>query len=383
MKIPLLDLSASHKALRPKFLKAMTRVLGSETFILGPEVEKLEKAIARYCGVKYAIGVSSGTDALLVSLMALGVGPGDEVITTPYSFFATVGTIARLGARPVFVDIDPATYNMKPEDLEEVITSKTKAILPVHLFGQCADMALILAVAHRYKLFVIEDAAQAIGADYKDGCRAGAMGDVGCFSFFPSKNLGALGDAGMVVTQNPALADKIRTLRVHGSRERYYHKEIGGNFRLDALQAAFISVKLPFLDEWTRARRKNAEVYREFFKDSGLLEGVPPPRVPLGLPEAVYKKDKITHAHIYNQFIIRAPRRDALREHLLRNGIGTAVYYPLPLHLQDCFRSLGYKPGDFPEAERAAQESLALPIYPGLTRRQQEQVVTVLEGFYS
>ncbi len=376
MKVPLLDLSAHHTPIQQEILKAIETVFKSQAFILGGEVETLEKRIAAYCRMSHAIGVSSGTDALLVSLMALEIGAGDEVITSPYSFFATAGAIARVGAKPVFVDIDPATYNINPALIAQAITPRTKAIIPVHLFGQCADMGPILEIAKKHSLAVIEDAAQAIGAEYSDGERAGSMGTVGCFSFFPTKNLGALGDGGMVVTHDPDLAEKVRLLRVHGSESKYYHKIVGGNFRLDALQAAVLNVKLDYLDRWTRGRQENAQTYRLLFKESGLIESQG-----LILPKAVYEFF-VPHYHIYNQFVIRVPNRDSLRDYLQQAGIGTEVYYPVPLHLQKCFHPLGYQEGNFPSAEKAARETLALPIFPGLSKEQQKYVVQTIQAFY-
>ncbi len=360
MQTPLLDLKAQYAALRDEIHAAIERVVESQQFILGPEVEALEEEVAAYSHCRYGVGVSSGTDALLVSLMAIGLQPGEEVITTPYTFFATAGSIARLGARPVFVDIDPQTYNLDPAKLETAITPRTRAIMPVHLFGQMADMDPILVVAERHGLYVIEDAAQAIGAEYK-GRRAGSLGHLGCFSFFPSKNLGGFGDGGMVVTNDPDLADRVRLLRGHGARPKYYHKVVGGNFRLDALQAAVLRVKLKHLDAWTAARQRNAERYRQLFTAAG---------VDVGLPcDAGYGR------HIYNQFVIRSRRRDALMVHLKAHGVGCEIYYPAPLHLQECFADLGYKVGDFPASEQAAQETLAIPIYPELSEAQQETVV--------
>lgn len=361
--VPLLDLKAQYEALRDEFHAAIERVVASQQFILGPEVEALEEEVAAYSHCRYGIGVSSGTDALLVSLMAIGIRPGDEVITTPYTFFATAGSIARLGAKPVFVDIDPRTYNLDPAGIEAVITPHTKAIIPVHLFGQMADMDPIMAIAERHSLYVIEDSAQAIGAEYK-GRRAGSIGHLGCFSFFPSKNLGGFGDGGMVTTNDPSLADKVRLLRGHGARPKYYHKVVGGNFRLDALQAAVLRVKLKYLNEWTAARQHNAERYRQLFTAAG---------VPVGLPyDAGYGR------HIYNQFVIRSKRRDALMAHLKANAIGCEIYYPVPLHLQECFADLGYQAGDFPASEEAAQETIAIPVYPELTEAQQRRVVEVV-----
>ncbi len=378
--VPLLDLKAQHDSLRTEILQAIERVLESNQFILGPEVERLETRLATYCGTTHAVGVSSGTDALLVSLMAFDIRPGDEVITTAYSFFATAGVIARVGATPKFVDIDPITYNLQPAAVAAAITSRTKAVIPVHLFGQCADMAPILDAAAARRIHVIEDAAQAIGAEYKDGRRTGSMGTTGCLSFFPTKNLGGAGDGGAVVTSDAALAEKLRTLRVHGSKPKYHHKLIGGNFRLDAIQAAVLNVKLNHLDQWTKRRQENAARYTALFESSGL-----PERAGIRLPVAIYK-DSINslspHYHIYNQYIIRAPDRDRLREHLTNAGIGTEIYYPVPFHLQECFRNLDYRAGAFPESERAASETLALPIYPELTAAQQEAVVESIRTFY-
>ncbi len=370
MNVPLLDLKAQYDPIRKQVMAAIERVFDSHAFILGPTVREFEERIASYCEVECAVGVSSGTDALLVSLMALGVGPGDEVITTPYSFFATAGCIARVGAKPVFVDIDPVTYNIDPARIEEAITPRTRAILPVHLYGQCAEMEPILEIAASHDLPVVEDAAQAIGAQYRDGRQAGGMGTLGCFSFFPSKNLGGLGDGGMVLTNDTELADRVRTLRAHGGKPKYYHKLIGGNFRLDALQAAVLNVKLDYLDGWTAKRQNNARRYAALFAESGLIEEAGPK-----LPEAVYEKSGVSRYHIYNQFVIRVADRDRLQASLQQAGITTALYYPVPFHLQECFESLGHREGDFPEAERAAKQTLALPVYPELSNRQQEAVV--------
>ncbi len=377
MTIPLLDLNAQHQPLHQELMAAIEHTLRSQAFILGPDVTKLEERIASYCRTQFAIGVSSGTDALLVALMAIDIRPGDEVVTTPYSFFATAGVISRLGAKPVFVDIDPVTYNIDPAKLEPAISARTKALIPVHLYGQCADMASILEIATRRGLAVIEDAAQAIGAEYRDGRRAGSMGSAGCLSFFPSKNLGALGDGGMVVTSDGELAEKIRILRVHGGQPKYYHKIIGGNFRLDSIQAAVLNVKLNYLDGWTKRRQENARRYESLFTQSGLIQ-----KRKITLPTAAYAQEGRPRGHIYNQFVVRVPERDRLMAHLKQQGIGTEIYYPVPFHLQECFRSLGYRKGDFPEAERAANETLALPIYPELTAEQQACVVESITEFY-
>jgi dTDP-4-amino-4,6-dideoxygalactose transaminase len=353
--IPFLDLKAQYASIRDEVRAAIDRVVDSQQFILGPEVEALEHEVAGYCGCRYAIGVSSGTDALLVTLMALGLRPGDEVLTSAYSFVATAGSVARLGGKPVFVDIDPVTFNIEPAAIESKITPRTRAILPVHLFGQMAEMTEIKAIASRHGLPVIEDAAQAIGAEL-DGRRAGGIGDAGCFSFYPTKNLGGPGDGGMVTTNNADLAERVRMLRNHGSMDKYHNELLGGNFRLDAIQAAVLRVKLRYLDAWTAARRKNAETYREY------------------LPPGVHSPAEKIGKHVYNQFVILHPRRDALMKHLKEQGIGCEVYYPLPLHLQKCFEDLGHRPGDFPASERAARESLAVPIYPELTSQRIRRV---------
>ena len=377
MKVPLLDLNAHHAPIRAQVLAALEEVLDTQSFILGPKVEQFEKRVASFCGVEHAIGVSSGSDALLIALMGLDIGPGDEVITTPYSFFATAGAITRVGATPVFVDIDPQTYNIDTTGIESALSTRTKALLPVHLFGQCADMEPILAIAEANGLAVIEDAAQAIGAQYRDGRFAGTMGDIGCLSFFPTKNLGALGDGGMVFTNRPDLAEKLRTLRIHGAKPKYYHKFIGGNFRLDTLHASVLNVKLNSLDKWTSMRRHNARRYVELFTQENLIKSND-----IVLPLSVYESPNISRAHIYNQFIIRAPRRDALQEVLTDAQIGTAVYYPVPFHLQECFAYLGYRNGDFPYAEAAAKDTLPLPIYPEVTQEQQGFVVETIRKFY-
>ncbi len=366
-------------ALRDELLPVIERLLDSQQFILGSPVETFEAEAASYCGVKYGIGVASGSDALLLSLMAAGIGPGDEVITTPFTFFATASAVVRLGAKPVFADIDPASCNINPSAVEEKITERTRAILPVHLYGQAADMEPILKIAASHGLLVIEDAAQAIGAEYK-GKRSGSLGDTGCLSFFPSKNLGGFGDGGMVVTRRQDLADRIRMLRGHGMSPKYVHKLVGINSRLDALQAVVLSVKLRHLDMWHRHRRENAMRYQVLFQQTSLLQDRT-----ISLPCEMYadKTDSAeSHTHVYNQYVIRAKDRDGLRAYLEAEGVGTEIYYPIPLHLQECFSSLGYGPGDFPESERAARETLALPIYPELTPEMQEYVVDRIKAFY-
>lgn len=366
--VPLLDLKAQYATIKDEVRQAVDRVIESQYFILGPEVVALEQEVAAYSQCKFGIGVSSGTDALLVALMAVGVEAGDEVITPPYSFFATAGCVARLGAKPVFVDIDPQSYNIDPAGIEAAITAKTKAIIPVHLYGQMAEMDPIMEIAQRHNLYVIEDAAQAIGSEY-NGQRAGAIGHLGCFSFFPSKNLGGFGDGGMVTANDPALAEKVRRLRNHGYRQKYFSQDVGGNFRLDAIQAAVLRVKLPHLDDWTAGRQRNAQTYRRLFAAAGLSQ--------IGLPAELPNR-----RHIYNQFVIRCPHRDELMDFLKERKIGSEIYYPQPLHLQECFASLGYKPGDYPESERAAAETLALPIYPELTEAMQEIVANTIAEFY-
>jgi dTDP-4-amino-4,6-dideoxygalactose transaminase len=371
MKVPLLDLSEQNKKLRPEIEAALGRVLDTNGFILGSEVAALEKELAAYCGTKHAVGCASGSDALLLALMAFDIGPGDEVITTPYSFFATVSAVTRLGATPVFVDIDPQTYNLDVAQIEAKITERTKAIQPVHLYGQCADMEALRAVSEKYAVPLVEDAAQAIGAE-ENGRRAGAMSEIGCFSFYPSKNLGGMGDGGFMTTDDDSLAHKLGALRVHGSFERYYHKWIGLNSRLDGFQGAVLRVKLPHLDEWTERRRTNAERYRELFTDRGLTEQV-------GLP---FERENVRH--IYNQFVVRVPeRRDELKVFLAENEIGTDVYYPVSLHLQECFAYLGHREGEFPESEKASRETLALPIFPELEPEQQRYVVEKIAEFFA
>jgi dTDP-4-amino-4,6-dideoxygalactose transaminase len=374
-KVPLLDLNAQHVSIRADIERAIARVLDHGQFILGPEVRQLEERLAEYSGCRYAIACASGSDALLLALMALGVGPGDAVVTTPYSFFATAGSIARLGARPVFVDIERTSYNLDPQALDAYLRARgederrrLKAILPVHLFGQCAEMDPILEIAGRHGLPVVEDAAQAIGAEYQ-GRRAGSMGICGCFSFFPSKNLGCLGDGGALTTNDEALAAKLRILRVHGASPKYYHREIGVNSRLDTLQAAVLLVKLQHLDSWTEGRRRNAGWYRRNLAEP--LRGGDV-QLPVELP---------ARRHIYNQFVVRTPRRDLLMERLKTAGIGCEIYYPVPLHLQECFAYCGHRAGDFPESESAARETLALPVYSELGEEARNRIAEVLADF--
>jgi dTDP-4-amino-4,6-dideoxygalactose transaminase len=370
MNVPLLDLKEQNDSLRPEIEAALGRVLDTNAFILGGEVAELERELAGYCQVKHAIGCASGSDAILLALMALDIGPGDEVITTPYSFFATVSSITRLGATPVFVDIDPQTYNLDVSQIESRITPRTKAIEPVHLYGQCSDMKALVELGHKHGIPIVEDAAQAIGAA-ADGRRAGSFGLMGCFSFYPSKNLGGMGDGGFITTNDDAVAAKLKALRVHGSEEKYYHKYVGLNSRLDGFQGAVLRVKLPHLDAWTAKRRDNAEHYNQLFTDLGLAEQIV---LPLEVPG--YK-------HIYNQYVIRVPQqRDELRQHLTSQGVGTDIYYPVPLHLQECFVYLGQAEGSLPQSERAAHETLALPIYPELRLEQQEFVARTIADFF-
>ncbi len=422
MKVPLLDLKVQYQAIRDEIKGAVEEVLESQHFILGPKVEALEEAIASYCGCEYGVGVSSGTDALLIALMAKSIGAGHGVITVPYTFFATAGSVVRAGARPFFVDIDPVTYNIDPEGIKTFIGAECnfdnragalihkdsgtdiRAIIPVHLYGQCADMDRIMEIASEYDLLVIEDGAQAIGADYPstttgEPMRAGSMGHFGCFSFFPTKNLGGFGDGGMVTTNDAEMAEKLKILRAHGSKPKYYHQLVGGNFRLDALQAAVLLVKLKYLDIWTNKRRQNASYYDSLFQQSGLADKgfVTPPRAVwenMSCQNASNPKSKIPNpkseirnpklvGHIYNQYVIRAKNRDELRAYLSEHGIGTEIYYPLSLHQQACFAELGYPHGDFPESEKAAAETLALPIYPELQPAQQEYVVDRVSSFYA
>lgn len=392
MNVPLLDLQPQMNALRDEILQAVNRVIDSTQYILGPEVTELEEAIASYSGASHAVGVSSGTDALLISLMALEIGPGDKVLTTPYSFFATMGSVLRTGALPVFADIQPGSMNIDPDSMAKLLRDdadngqEIKAIIPVHLFGQCAEMPAIMEMAAEYELPVIEDAAQAIGADCpfeENGKtvwkRAGAIGTSGCFSFFPSKNLGGIGDGGMVTTNDKDFADKLRIFRNHGAEPKYFHSQTGGNFRLDPIQACVLNIKLKHLDSWHTKRRSNSELYRKYFEEAGLTNG------PVILPPEQYAQaegsDQYNH-HIYNQFVIRVQERDRLRDHLISNGIGCEVYYPLCLHQQECLKKYSSLDQSFPEAEAAARESLALPIYPELSSAQIEYVVEMISHFF-
>lgn len=367
--VPLLDLKAQHATIRAEVLREIERVIDSQYFILGPEVDALEAEIAEYCQAPHALGVSSGTDALLLAFMGLGLGAGDSVITTPYTFFATAGSLARVGAGIQFVDIDPVTFNLDPELIESAIQPETRAIVPVHLYGRCADLDRISELATKHDLKVVEDAAQAIGSEWR-GQRAGSIGDVGCFSFFPSKNLGGYGDGGIMTFRDPELYEHCKILRVHGGKPKYYHSFIGGNFRLDAIQAAGLRVKLRHLDAWSRARRENAEEYNRRFVDAGLAG------------EEIQLVDLPDDRHVINQYIIRCRNRDGLVEHLRENGVGCEIYYPVPLHLQECFEYLGYREGQFPHSELAAKETLALPVYPELTEGQKSRVVEVIREFY-
>jgi dTDP-4-amino-4,6-dideoxygalactose transaminase len=366
MRVPILDLKVQYAAIRDEITRAIDKVCESQAFALGPAVAEFEKNVAAYCNSKHAIGVSSGTDALLVSLMALGLKPGDEVITTPFSFFATAGCIVRIGARPVFVDVDPESYNIDPAGIEEKISEKTRAIIPVHLFGQLANMETIADIAERHNLDVIEDAAQAIGAS-RNGTLAGNFGDCGCFSFYPTKNLGGFGDGGLVTTNSDTLADEVRTLRDHGQKPRYFYKVVGGNFRLDGIQGAVLNVKLKYLDGWNEKRRQNAALYDSLFAGS-----------PVGTPEI-----DSGNVSIYHQYTITVSERDELQKYLAENGIGSAVFYPKPLHLQDCFAELGYKQGDMPVAEKLCKEVLSLPVYPELLREEIEYVAGTVLKFYA
>ena len=384
MKVPLLDLHPPLKDLRDEIVEAVTRVIDSTQYIMGPEIDELEKEIAEYCGTKDAVGVSSGTDALLISLMVLDVGPGDIVLTTNFSFFATAGVVARLNATPVFVDIDPETFNIDPEQLrftlnemDEERRKRVKALIPVHLYGQCANMAEILKIAETFNIPVIEDCAQAIGAECEINGKircAGSMGDFGCFSFFPSKNLGGIGDGGIVTVNKPKLSELLRLKRVHGAERSYYHRMIGGNFRLDPIQATVIRIKLNHLNGWHQQRQKNAQYYNMLFTESELNEKIRTPSI-------MHPKTMQNH-HIFNQYVIRTERRDELQSFLESQGISSGVYYPIPFHLQECFKFLGGNKGDFPVSESAAKEVLALPVYPGITAGMQERVVEQIKAFH-
>jgi dTDP-4-amino-4,6-dideoxygalactose transaminase len=372
MNVPLLDLKQQHAALREELRAAVEAVFDTQQFILGEDVRLLEEELALYTRAAHAVGCGSGSDAILLALLALDVGEGDEVLTTPFTFFATGGAVSRTGARPVFVDIDPRTYNLDTSQLDTATTERTRLVMPVHLYGQCAEMDEVLEFAERRGIHVVEDAAQAIGAEDR-GRSAGSMGAVGCFSFYPTKNLGAAGEAGLLTTNDAALAGRLRRLRVHGGETEYHHREVGFNSRLDTLQAAVLRVKLPHLDAWSQARRERAETYTRLILDAGLAELVTPPFV------------RADARHIFHQYVIRVPaaHRDALIEHLKANGVGTKIYYPVPLHLQECFADLGYRAGDFPESERAALETLALPMFPELTSEQQHYVVETVRRFFA
>jgi dTDP-4-amino-4,6-dideoxygalactose transaminase len=369
VNVPLLDLKAQYRTIKAEVLSVIEAVCDEQGFVLGPRLAEFERATARYIGSRHAVGCASGSDALLLALMAFGVKAGDEVITVPFTFFATAGAVSRLGAKPVFVDVESDSFNIDPRQIERAITPRTRAVIPVHLFGQCADMAAINTIAKPRGLHVIEDACQAIGAA-QDGRRAGVLADVGCFSFFPTKNLGGFGDGGLMTAEDDAIADALAMLRVHGSRVRYLHEAVGINSRLDALQAAVLHVKLKYLDQWTEGRRRNAERYRRLFADAQLLDRVLLPVTKAG------------NFHVYNQYTVRVRQRDELRNFLKEKGIGTEVYYPLPMHLQNCYQDLGYQKGSFPVSERAAEEVLSLPIYAELTDDQQAYVVQMIADFY-
>jgi len=387
MKVPLLDLKAQYKTIQKEAEAALLRVAESQYFILGKEVETLENTIKDYIGTKYAIGVSSGTDALLIALMSINIEPGDEVILPTYSFFATAGVVARLKAIPVFTDISPITMNIDPEDIERKITAKTKAIIPVHLYGQSAEMDKIMEIAEKHNLKVIEDGAQAIGAQYKDGRKVGAIGDIGCFSFFPSKNLGCFGDGGIVTTNDDDLGNRLKIMRVHGGKPKYYHKIIGGNFRLDEIQAAVLNVKFPHLDNWSAKRRENAKLYTKLFLEKKLAEEEGKTEIDeknkVLLPKAIYENSGQKNYHIFNQYIIRVNKRDELKKYLQDNEIGCEIYYPVPFHKQECFAYLNLDKSQYPISDFAADNSLALPIYPELTKEQITFIVDKISEFIS
>ncbi len=391
MKVPLLDLKAQYRPLKKELDEALIRIAASQYFVMGPEIKQLESEICSKLDVSHAIGVSSGTDALLIALMTIGIKPGDEVIVPTYSFFATAGVVSRLAATPIFTDIDPVTYNIDVEDIEKRITSRTKAIIPVHLYGQCADMKPIMELARKHNLKVIEDGAQAITAQYKDGRCAGTIGDIGCFSFFPSKNLGCFGDGGMVVTNDTELGDLLRIMRVHGGKPKYFHKFIGGNFRLDTIQAAVLSVKLPHLDAWSEKRRRNADLYNKLFLKAGLAEKTGltyfDDNNKVQLPKAVYEDLGLKNHHIYNQYVIRVQNRDELMALLKSKDIGCEIYYPVPFHKQECFEDLMKDPANnmdfdqYPHADYAAAHSIALPVYPELEEQQIRHIVKTISEF--
>ncbi|MBF0276173.1 MAG: DegT/DnrJ/EryC1/StrS family aminotransferase [SAR324 cluster bacterium] len=382
--VPLLDLQSQLTPLRAEIMTAVKDVIDSTQYIMGPKVEELENSIAEYSGVSHAVGVSSGTDALLLALMALDIGPGDLVITSNFSFFATAGVVARLNATPVFVDIDPVSFNLSPKALGNLLSNmkekerkKVKAVIPVHLYGQCAEMSSILSITRQFGIPVIEDAAQAIGAEYlieNEVKRAGSLGSIGCFSFFPSKNLGGIGDGGMIVTSDDEIAKILKLKRVHGESTQYHHEVIGGNFRMDPIQAAVLTVKLQYLNKWHQERQKNAEYYSILFQQENIAD--------LILPQSIYSKQGLSNYHIFNQYVIRTERRNELQTHLAKHQIAARIYYPIPFHLQPCFQSLGYQKGDFPESEKAAQTVLALPVYPELTDAMQEYVVEKIVEFF-
>ncbi len=389
MKFPLLDLKAQYESIEKELKERVSEVLDSQMFILGAEVKALEEELSAYVGAKYSLGVSSGSDALIISLMALQVGQGDSVVTTPFTFFATGGAIARLGAKPVFCDIEPNTFNIDTHKLAELLelelekkgNSQIKGIIPVHLYGQCVDMKPIQSLAKKYELFVLEDAAQAVGSEYlmdSEVKRACTLGDLGILSFYPAKNLGACGDAGMVLTNNQDLVDRMRILRVHGSSNKYMYDILGGNFRMDAIQATVLRIKLKHLDSWIVGRQQKAATYDELFRKAGLVE-----KSLIQTPEAVYRDSGLKYFHTYHQYVIRVESRDDLQLYMREKGVPSAIFYPMPLHLQKCFSYLGYKEGDFPESEKAASEVLALPIYPELSEKNQEFVVSTIEGFYA
>lgn len=385
MNVPLLDLKLQYNSMKDELEAAMLKVAQSQMLILGPEVKKLETTLAEYCGAGFAVGVSSGTDALLTALMALEIKPGDEVILPDYSFFATAGVVARLGGTPVFVDCDPVTFNIDPSGVKNSINARTKAIIPVHLYGQSADMDPIMEISREYGIPVVEDCAQAIGVEYKNHKKVGSMGLFGCYSFYPTKNLGGFGDGGLVVTSDEKMYQKLLQMRNHGMEPKYYHKFVGGNFRLDAIQAAVLNVKFPHLENWNNKRRANADLYAKYFKAAGLAEKTGATEFDVAnkvlLPKAVYKSDSLRNYHIYNQYIVRVEKRDEMRKFLSENSIGSEIYYPVPFHKQECFAYLGTNPTYFPSSDFAADHSIALPIFPELTEEQIKFVVSKFAEF--